>query len=106
MAGVSALAGEGRFRQLYVDDDQPEAVARRWQDRLGDLAWVRTRDEAIDEGWFGPSTTSCWSAGATSWSRMREDWAVMTRQFPRELTLIGMHGSLTPDEMYVPLFVD
>ena len=30
----------------------------------------------------------------------------MTRQYPRELTLIGMHGSLTPDEMYVPLFVD
>ena len=26
---------------------------------------------------------------------MREDWAVMTRQLPRELTLIGMHGSLT-----------
>ena len=30
----------------------------------------------------------------------------MTRQYPRELTLIGMHGSLTPAEMMVPLFVD
>ena len=37
---------------------------------------------------------------------MREDWAVMTRQFPRELNLVGMHGSLTPDEMLVPLFID
>ena len=54
MAGVDALAGEGRFRQLYVDRDHPSAVAARWADRLGDLAWVRTRDEAIDEGWFGP----------------------------------------------------
>ena len=69
MAGVSALAGEGRFRQLYVDHDQPAAVARRWQERLGDLAWVRTRDEAIADGWFGSSTINFWSAGATFWWR-------------------------------------
>jgi len=31
---------------------------------------------------------------------------VMTRQLPRELTLVGMHGSLTPAEMLIPLFVD
>jgi hypothetical protein len=37
---------------------------------------------------------------------MRTDWAVMTRQFPRELSLVGMHGSLTAAEMTVPLFVD
>jgi hypothetical protein len=37
---------------------------------------------------------------------MREPWAVMTRQYPRELDLIGMHGSLTSAEMTVPLFVD
>ena len=37
---------------------------------------------------------------------MRDDWAVMTRQLPRELTLVGMHGSLTADEMLVPLLVD
>ena len=106
MAGVSALAGEGRFRQLYVDDDQPEAVARRWQERLGDLAWVRTRDEAIADGWFGVVDDQLLERWGHVLVAMRQDWAVMTRQFPRELTLIGMHGSLTPDEMYVPLFVD
>ena len=106
MAGVSALAGEGRFRQLYVDEDRPEAVARRWQERLGDLAWVRTRDEAIADGWFGAVDDQLLERWGHVLVAMREDWAVMTRQFPRELTLIGMHGSLTPDEMYVPLFVD
>ena len=106
MAGVSALAGEGRFRQLYVDHDQPAAVARRWQERLGDLAWVRTRNEAIDDGWFGVVDDRLLERWGHVLVAMRQDWAVMTRQFPRELTLIGMHGSLTPDEMYVPLFVD
>ncbi|HYI55169.1 MAG TPA: nucleotide pyrophosphatase/phosphodiesterase family protein [Microlunatus sp.] len=106
MAGVDALAGEGRFRQLYVDRDRPAAVAARWADRLGELAWVRTRDEAIEAGWFGsvdPELRERWGNVLVA---MRTDWAVMTRQFPRELSLVGMHGSLTAAEMTVPLFVD
>jgi hypothetical protein len=105
LAGVDALAGEGRFRQLYVDREPVPAVAARWAERLGDKAWVRTRDEAIDQGWFGsvdPDLTERWGHVLVA---MRTDWAVMTRQFPRELTLVGMHGSLTDVEMTVPLLV-
>lgn len=104
--GLSALAGEGRFRQVYVDRDDPRAVAARWQDRLGDTAWVRTRDDAIDEGWFGPVDDRVRERYGHVLVAMRDDWAVMSRRFPRELTLVGMHGSLTPDEMLVPLFQD
>ncbi len=106
MAGVSALAGEGRFRQLYVDHDNPVKIAARWANRLGDRAWVRTRDEAIDEGWFGPVDDDLRERYGQVLVAMRTDWAVMTRQYPRELSLVGMHGSLTPAEMYVPLFLD
>ena len=106
MAGVDALAGEGRFRQLYVDRDHPSAVAARWAERLGELAWVRTRDEAIDEGWFGPVDPELRERWGHVLVALRTDWAVMTRQFPRELSLVGMHGSLTAAEMTVPLFVD
>lgn len=106
MAGVSALAGEGRFRQLYVDRDSPATVARRWADRLGDRAWVRSRDDAIDEGWFGPVDDDLRERYGHVLVALRTDWAVMTRQFPRELSLVGMHGSLTAAEMLVPLFLD
>jgi predicted AlkP superfamily pyrophosphatase or phosphodiesterase len=106
MAGVTALAGEGRFRQLYVDHDDVDGVARRWQDRLGETAWVRTRDEAIDEGWFGGVDDQLRERYGHVLVAMREDYAVMTTQFPRELDLVGMHGSLTPAEMLVPLFTD
>ena len=37
---------------------------------------------------------------------VRDDRAVMTRTLPRELILVGMHGSLTADEMLVPLLID
>lgn len=106
MAGVSALAGEGRFRQIYVDSDSPDCVARRWEDVLGVKAWVRTRGEAIDEGWFGPVDDDLRERYGHVLVAMRDRYAVMTRQFPRELELVGMHGSLTPVEMTIPLFHD
>jgi predicted AlkP superfamily pyrophosphatase or phosphodiesterase len=105
MSGVDALAGEGRFRQVYVDREPVRAVAQRWADRLGDKAWVRTRTEAIDDGWFAgvdPDLVERWGHVLVA---MRTDWAVMTRQFTRELSLVGMHGSLTAAEMTVPLLV-
>jgi hypothetical protein len=105
MAGLSALAGEGRFRQLYVDQESPRRVADRWRARLGELAWVRTRDEAIDEGWFAATDDQLRDRWGHVLVALRADWAIMTRAFPREFTLIGMHGSLTPAEMLVPLIV-
>ncbi len=105
MAGVSALAGEGRFRQLYVDHEPPNQVAERWRARLGELAWVRTRDEAIEDGWFAATDDQLRDRWGHVLIALRGDWAIMTRAFPREFTLIGMHGSLTPAEMLVPLIV-
>lgn len=105
MSGVSALAGEGRFRQLYVDHEPPHLVAERWRARLGELAWVRTRDEAIEEGWFAATDDQLRDRWGHVLIALRGDWAIMTRAFPREFTLIGMHGSLTPAEMLVPLIV-
>lgn len=106
MAGVQAIAGEGRFRQLYVDHEDPRLVAARWADLLGERAWVRTRDDAIDEGWFGPVTDRVVERYGHVLVAMRDDWAIMTRTQPRESTLVGMHGSLTPAEMTVPLLID
>ena len=105
MAGVSALAGEARFRHLYVDHEPPRRVADRWRARLGELAWIRTRDEAMDEGWFATIDDQLRERWGHVLVALRGDWAVMTSAFPREYTLIGMHGSLTPAEMFVPLLV-
>ncbi|MGI3785429.1 MAG: alkaline phosphatase family protein [Janthinobacterium lividum] len=105
-AGVSVVAGEARFRHLYVDTDAPRSVARRWRDRLGSRAWVRTRDEAIDEGWFGPVRDEVRERYGDVVAAPTGDWAFMTRTFPQEMELVGMHASLTPVEMRVPLVID
>ena len=106
MAGVTALAGEPRFRHLYVDHDRPGRVADRWRKQLGSRAWIHTREEAIEQGWFGTVDAELLERYGHVLVAMRDDWAVMTKQLPSELTLVGMHGSLTPAEMLVPLLID
>ena len=40
---------------LYAEpDERPEDIACRWRDCLQDRALVRTKDEAIADGLFGP----------------------------------------------------
>jgi len=104
LSGVTALAGEGRFRQLMTAD--PAAVADRWRDRLGERAWVRTRTEAIEDGWFGQVSPRLADRFGDVLVAMANDGAVMSRALPKELTLVGMHGSLTAAELDVPLLAD
>lgn len=103
LAGFQRIGGEGRFRQLY--GPKPEKLAAAWQTFLGERAVVVTKEDAIARGWFGPEVS------AKTLPRigdvlvvMLEDWAVMSRRFAGEFTLVGMHGSLTSAEMLVPLF--
>lgn len=100
----AVLGGEGRMRQVYGDD--PAAIAARWSRVLGERALVLRRQDAIDAGWFGPVVTqrSAKRIGDVMVA-MRDDWAVMTTAFPQELSLVGMHGSLTPEEMDIPLLM-
>lgn len=104
LRGVDLLAGEGRMRQLYTEG--PDKVARRWASELGERALVATGEQAVEQGWFGPMDERVRPRFGDVFVAMRDDWAVMTRSLPRELALVGQHGSLTRDEMLVPLLVD
>lgn len=102
LAGFTHIAGEGRFRHLHTDD--PRGLARAWRSFLGERAAVMLKQEAIDDGWFGDVVTARTAARLGDvLVVMREDWAVMSNVFQTEFTLVGMHGSLTVDEMLVPL---
>lgn len=102
MAGYTHIAGEGRFRQIHAEN--PTALAANWREVLGDRAVVMLRDEAIEAGWFGREVTdrSRERIGEVVVA-MRGTWALMSRAFEKEFGLVGMHGSLTADEMYIPL---
>ena len=106
VADVHAIAGEARFRHLMTTRGTADQVAQRWRDRLGEAAWVLTRDEAIEAGWFGAVATRFRDRFGDVVVAMANDGAILSRKYPGELRLIGMHGSMTSAEMSVPLLID
>lgn len=106
-SGIALVGGEARFRHLYCTGGAVPDVVATWRERLGDQAEVLTRSEAIGLGWFGPVDPSVLPRIGDVVVACRGDFAVLsTDGFPYENKLIGMHGSLTPDEMLIPVLVD
>lgn len=105
-AGVALLGGEARFRHLYCRRGAVDDVAATWAEVLGPRAEVLTREQAVGRGWFGPVSPGVLPRLGDVVVACRGDTAVLsTADFPYEATLVGLHGSLTPDEMLIPLLV-
>ena len=130
---VVAVAGESRFLQLYVADDVASAsaagspglgvagprgvcgvvenngreelaqsVAKRWAEFLGDRAiWVGTDPSPL----MGPLSPGARAAVGDVLVALNDNWTVVDSRVQsfHATQLIGVHGSLTPVELEVPL---
>ena len=104
--GLALLGGEARFRHLYVHQGAVDDVATTWREWLGDRAEVLTRDQAVDRGWFGTVDPGVRPRlGDVIVAATGETAVLSTSAFPYEATLVGLHGSLTPAEMLIPVIV-
>lgn len=105
--GIAILGGEPRLAQLYCHPGAADRVAARFADALGDLAWIRTRDEAIDDGWFGPVDDRVRPRIGDVLVAARDTFALVDSDVTARLvlSLVGQHGSLTEAEQRVPLLV-
>jgi hypothetical protein len=101
---VAVLGGEPRARHVYGQPGAATDVLAAWKETLGPTAWTVSREQAIDEGWFGPMDAHLAARVGDVVSAARDNWAVVaTATEPRESALIGMHGSLTSCEQLIPL---
>lgn len=104
--GVALLGGEARFRHLYCARGAVEDVAATWRELLAGRALVHTRREALELGWFGGADPQVLPRlGDVVAAALGETALISTVDFPYENTLVGLHGSLTPDEMSVPMLL-
>lgn len=104
LAEVRVFGGEPRFRQLACRRDTSVAVAERWRAHLDDRAEVLLRDDAIATGWFGPEVSDRARRGLGEVIvAMRRGTVVHRRVDPHGGRHLGQHGSLTRDEVEVPL---
>lgn len=101
---VAIQSGEARLRWLHARSGRANALLDAAQHHFGDLAWVRTRAQVIDENWFGPHITV---EGANRLGDValaaRGVHAFVDPADTGPYHLIGRHGSLTRAEMLVPL---
>ena len=104
MANVSMQSGEGRFRWLHARGGRDAALLKAAAECHGDEAWVHSKAELVEEGWFGPVVTAEASARLGDVALVAKGTATFhdpADSGPYEL--IGRHGSMTADEIYVPL---
>ncbi len=104
LQGVRHVAGEPRCLQLHLEaGESAELHAERWQQHEGARAWVATRDTAVDAGWFGEVDEAVVPRIGDVLVAARKRVAYYVDPDDRGRSMIGQHGSLSPDELTVPL---
>lgn len=101
---VAMQSGEGRFRWLHSVAGHQGALLETAEDLYRDVGWVMTRDQIVDEGWFGPVVTEAALGRLGDVALVAYEpvaWMAVDDTGPYQL--IGRHGSLTGAEMRVPL---
>ncbi|MBB5915373.1 hypothetical protein BJY24_004285 [Nocardia transvalensis] len=104
---VRLIGGEARVRHVYLEraDALTDALAR-WTGELSTHARVVTREQALDEHWFGrtpPEPVVTRRIGDLI--AVAEGRSVLVRPAgePLESSMLGHHGAWTADEQLVPL---
>lgn len=107
--GVRFIAGEPRGLQLHFEKDASpelrERVLERWRVSEGDRSWVFTREEAVAGGLFGPTVDPevLPRIGDIVVAARKRIAYYDSRADPKAQSMIGQHGSLTGEEVRVPL---
>jgi len=105
--GVRHVAGEPRCVQLHLEPGaDARALAAAWNDAEGHRAWIATRDEAIEAGWFGSEVADAVRpriGDVLVAARSRVAYYDSSATGLAARSMIGQHGSFSPDEVKVPL---
>ncbi|MGA9279650.1 alkaline phosphatase family protein [Ilumatobacter sp.] len=101
---VTLQSGEGRFRWLHCAHENIAGLVDAAEAEVGSLAWVVTKEQMLDESWFGPTI-------APPIQRRLGDVALCAHEpvsffeaaDSGPFELVCRHGSLTSAEVNVPL---
>jgi len=101
---VDRQSGEARFRWLHAEPGRSRELLKAAMASHGHQAWVWSAEQLIDEGWLGPVVTDVARSrlGDVALVARGINWFLDPADGGR-ITLIGRHGSLTADEVLVPM---
>lgn len=103
---VRRQSGEGRFRWLHARDGAARDLLALCVESYGNVAWVVSQEQILDEGWFGavvrpPALRRLGDVALVPFSDVSFDDPADGGHF----VLQCRHGSMTAAEVEVPLLV-
>jgi hypothetical protein len=97
-------SGEGRFRWLHARRGAEADLLGAAKEEFGHLAWVVSRQQILDEQWFGPQVAPPFASRLGDVALVPfEPVSFFDPEDSGPYELISRHGSLTSAEVYVPL---
>jgi hypothetical protein len=104
-AGIRVVAGEPRVRYLHTEPGATADVLATWTEVLGSWAVVRSREETVASGIFGPVNPHHLARIGDVVVTCSHEAAVLatSHEPPETARLIGFHGAATAAEMAIPL---
>jgi len=105
LESTRVLSGEGRFRWLHVKDGKLDKVVEIASELYGKDAWVVTKDQLIDGGYYGSSVKNAFEASRLGDVALiaKTNVAFLDPLDTGPYNLVCRHGSLTENELQVPL---
>ncbi|CAN5416426.1 alkaline phosphatase family protein [soil metagenome] len=101
---VAAQSGEGRFRWFHARRGATKDLLAAAEAEVGHQAWVVSRDQMIDEHWFGPTVAPPVAARLGDVALVpHEPVSFFDPKDSGPFELVCRHGSLTSAEVNVPL---
>lgn len=99
--GVRLIAGETRAIHLHAQPGYAHDLRQRWMEYLSERAWVLTPEQARQLMGEGPGIELIGDALVL----MKEAYGVVDSrvQTSGAIQLVGVHGSITDDEMLIPV---
>ena len=104
LAMVDEQSGEGRFRWWHAASGAARELLAATDAVYGDQAWIVSREQVLDEGWFGPVVSPPIASRLGDVALVAR--APVSFHDPADsgpFELICRHGSLTSAEVMVPL---
>jgi hypothetical protein len=101
---VAATSGSARFRYLHARPGAARDLLAAARELAGSRAWVLDRAELVASGWLGPRTSPVIAGRVGDVILAARDAVTLADPAEGRLNdLVTVHGSLTADEMLVPL---
>lgn len=108
--GLVSVGGDPRVLFLYfnqyTDTLEPGGqVFEQLQNFVGKRAYVASRDQIIESGWYGEVTDKARERMPEIFLVAHGETALYHRDYakPKSLKMIGQHGAISDDELFVPL---